>query len=365
MTLSLVLALALGVAQGNSKPPANTGTVEHIKVHGKSLEGNLEGDTPDRDVWVYLPPSYAKNRNQRYPVVYLLHGYGLTVDRWMNLFAIADGADKAIAAGTMKEMIVVNPDAHTKWDGSMYSASATTGDWEAYIAEDLVAYIDSHYRTIPDRMSRGLGGHSMGGYGTVRIGMKRPDVFSSLYIMSACCLMNGASTGGQGQGTRAAAPAPAPAPTPAPAAEGQGARGEGGRGRGGRGGGRGFANTGSALAAAWASNPNNPPNYFDELTKDGMPQPTVAAKYAANSPLVMIDQYVTNLKKYHAIGGEVGTADNLMSSNKQMDEIFTRFGVKHSFETYEGDHTNRLKERIELKALPFFSENLSFVTKKK
>src|SRR5262244_3565500 len=121
MTLYVALMLMLGFAQTNA--PANKGTVEHIKVHGKSLEGNLEGDTPDRDVWVYLPPSYAKNRNQRYPVVYLLHGYGLTVDRWMNLFAIADGADKAIAAGTMKEMILVNPDAHTKWDGSMYSAS--------------------------------------------------------------------------------------------------------------------------------------------------------------------------------------------------------------------------------------------------
>ena len=44
-------------------------------VHGKSLEGNLEGDSPDRDVFVYLPPSYTKNRSQRYPVVYFLHGY--------------------------------------------------------------------------------------------------------------------------------------------------------------------------------------------------------------------------------------------------------------------------------------------------
>jgi enterochelin esterase-like enzyme len=360
MALSLMLAFALGVAQANANPAVNKGTVEQIKVHGKSLEGNLEGDTPDRDVWVYLPPSYAKNRNQRYPVVYLLHGYGLTVDRWMNLFAIADGADKAIAAGTMKEMILVNPDAHTKYDGSMYSASATTGDWETYIAEDLVAYIDGHYRTIPDRMSRGLGGHSMGGYGTVRIGMKRPDVFSSLYIMSACCLMSGGGGGGQRQGARAAAPAPAPAPAPE---AGQEARGRGGRG--GRGGGRGFANVGAAQAAAWASNPNNPPNYYDDLVKDGVPQPMVAAKYTANSPLVMIDQYVTNLKKYHAIGGDVGTADTLMGSNKQMDEIFTTFGVKHSFETYDGDHTNHLKERLELKALPFFSENLSFTAKKK
>src|SRR5438045_3687731 len=153
-----LLILALSVT-GFSQ---NKGAVEHIKVHGKSLEGNLEGDSADRDVFVYLPPSYAANRNQRYPVVYLLHGYGLTGERWMTFANLAAASDKDIAAGTMKEMILVNPDAFTKYNGSMYSASATIGDWETYIAEDLVSYIDSHYRTLPDRMSRGLGGHSMG-----------------------------------------------------------------------------------------------------------------------------------------------------------------------------------------------------------
>ena len=336
MSLYFVVALAFVLAQTSA--PAQKGTVENIKVHGRSLEGNLEGDSPDRDVFVYLPPGYATNRNQRYPVVYLLHGYGLTGERWMTFSNLAENADKDIAAGTMKEMILVNPDAFTKYNGSMYSASATTGDWETFIAEDLVSYIDSHYRTIPDRMSRGLGGHSMGGYGTIRIGMKRSDVFSSLYIMSACCLINNPG----GQGNRAAAPAAAPA----------------GRGNV-------FANAGSAQAAAWASNPNNPPQFFDLPVKDGVPQPLIVAKYAANSPLVMIDQYVTNLKKYHAIMGDVGTQDGLAASNRQMDQILTDFGVKHTFETYEGDHTNRVKERFELKVLPFFSNNLSFNRVKK
>ena len=98
--------------------------------------------------------------------------------------------DKLIARGEAKPMIVVMPNAYSKYAGSMYSSSVTTGDWETYIAEDLVAYMDTHYRTIPERLSRGLAGHSMGGYGAIRIGMKRPDVFSSLYIMSACCLIN-------------------------------------------------------------------------------------------------------------------------------------------------------------------------------
>jgi enterochelin esterase-like enzyme len=357
-----VVLLAAFISFTSAAFSQNKGTVEHIKVHGKSLEGNLEGDSPDRDVFVYLPPSYSANTNRRYPVVYLLHGYGLTAERWISFGNLAELSDKDIAAGTMKEMILVNPDAHTIYDGSMYSASLTTGDWETYIAEDLVSYIDNHYRTIPDRMSRGLGGHSMGGYGTVRIGMKRPDVFSSLYIMSACCLL----TNPYAQANRGAAPVATEAPTQT-GQRGTGERGTGQRGTGQRGQGRGngFANVGSAQAAAWASNPNNPPKYFDLPMKDGAVEPLIAAKYMANSPLVMIDQYVTNLKKYHAIMGDVGTQDTLAASNRQMDEVFTSFGIKHTFETYEGDHTNHVKDRFEQKVLPFFSNNLSFTEAKK
>src|SRR6188508_2420541 len=228
----LIVGLA-GTVHAQTTAPVKKGTVEKVSIHGAALQGNLEGDSPARDVFIYLPPGYASNRTQRYPAVYLLHGYGLTAERWMSFTKLAEVADKDIAAGTMREMILVNPDAFTKYSGSMYSSSPTTGDWESYIAEDLVAYVDSHYRTLANRASRGLGGHSMGGYGTIRIGMKRPDVFSSLYIMSACCLMN--------------------APFPANGNRGAGPRGEGARleGRGeGQGRGRGgFGNVQAALAA--------------------------------------------------------------------------------------------------------------------
>ena len=415
-------ALAQTPNKAATKAEPGKGTVEHIKVHGKSLEGNLEGDSPDRDVFVYLPPSYAANKSKRYPVAYLLHGYGLTADRWMPFTAMQETSDKLIASGAMKEMILVNPDAFTKYSGSMYSSSATIGDWETFIAEDLVSYIDGHYRTIPNRMSRGLGGHSMGGYGTIRIGMKRPDVFSSMYIMSACCLSNNpggqrqgqgargdaAAAGNRGAGNRGAAPAvgvpaavaagistvspagtnaqgapgaatpgavaPAaatPGATVAPASNlnatnrgAAGGRGQGGQGgRGGRGG-RGF-NTQAAEAAAWSANPKNPPDYYDLPVKDGQPVPAVVAKWQANSPLAMVDQYVTNLKKYHAIMGDVGTQDGLAGQNRQLDQFMTDWNVTHVFETYEGDHTNRVKERFEQKVLPFFSNNLASTKAKK
>jgi len=126
-----------------------------------------------------------------FSVLYLLHGYFDRDDNWFgakHIFLDAPLAiDRAIAQGS-REMIVVMPDAYTIYRGSMYSNSVTTGDGEGFVTRDLVTYVDSHYRTIPGRASRDLAGHSMGGYGTIRIGMKHPDMFSSFYAMSACFL---------------------------------------------------------------------------------------------------------------------------------------------------------------------------------
>lgn len=320
------------------------GTVERVKVHGKSLEGNLEGDSADRDVFIYLPPSYSKQPNRRYPVVYFLHGYGIDAERYWNIMKVPETADKDIAGGSAGEMILVHPDAFTLYNGSMYSSSPTTGDWETFIAEDLVSWVDSHYRTIPDRMSRGLAGHSMGGYGTMRIGMKHPEVFSSLYAMSSCCLTANLNPGGRGGALAETLKSPAEAKDPKNA------------------GNRGIL-TLLAEAAAWSPNPKNPPFFFDLPVKDGQPQAEVVARWAANAPLAMIDQYMPNLKKMHAIGLEVGLQDTLAASNALLDATLTRFDVAHTYETYEGDHTNKVPERFEQKLLPFFSKNLASAAK--
>jgi S-formylglutathione hydrolase FrmB len=259
----------------------------------------------------------------------------------------SDAADKTAAAGTSKEMILVFPDSYTIYNGSMYSNSPTTGDWETFITQDLVNYIDSHYRTIASRASRGLAGHSMGGYGTLRIGMKYPEVYAAIYPMSSCCLMNNPGAGRGAGAKQANEKAP-----PADAAKAKGGRG-------------GFGNVNFAEAAAWSPNPMNPPQFFDLPTKDGQPVPAIAAKWVANSPLAMVDQYSSNLKKYRAVMLDVGLQDGLAASNKEMDESLTRLGVPHTYETYEGDHTNHVKDRWELKVLPFFSNNLSFTAAKK
>src|SRR5580692_6283913 len=161
--------------------------VEHIKIHGTALEGNLEGDAVDREVIVFLPPSYEKGSKRRFPVVYALHGYSIGADQWTHEIHLPQTAEGAFAKGS-QEMIVVLPDSKTVYNGSMYSSSVTTGDFEKFIWHDVVSYIDAHYRTLPKRESRGLVGHSMGGYGASRIGMKHPEVFGALYIMSPCCM---------------------------------------------------------------------------------------------------------------------------------------------------------------------------------
>lgn len=323
----LIGLLAFGAAN------AQQGTLEAVSVHGPSLEGNLSGNDPSREVFVYLPPSYAADPDRRYPVVYYLHGYSVGAQAYVNLLGLPGAADEAIANGA-REMIVVLPDANSIFNGSMYSSSPTNGDWENYIARDLVAYIDENYRTVAERGSRGLSGHSMGGYGTLRIGMNHPEVFGALFAMSSCCLLNAAPSLEQVEAERERTANGPP---------------EGG----------GFANALLAQAAAWSPNPENPPLYIDwPYTEEGEPDPVVQARWGANSPLVMVDQYVTTLKSFRAIYIDVGDEDGLSTQNVQLAEALARLGVEHEFEVYEGNHGNRVAPRFRENVLPFFSEHL-------
>jgi len=352
----ITLAVALGTALTaqvqtivpDPVPGAKPVAVEHIKIHSAAMEGNLEGEAVDRDVIVFLPPSYEKEKHRRYPVVYALHGYSIGADQWTHEIHVPQTVEGAVAKGA-QEMIVVLPDSKTVYNGSMYSSSVTAGDFERFIYHDVVAYVDEHYRTIPERTSRGLVGHSMGGYGASRIGMKHSDVFGALYIMSPCCLspMGG---GGPGPSDRmkemaianekkvAAAQSPAELASQSP----------------------GFAAAQFATAAAWAPDPKNPPLYFDLPTKDGVPVPEIQAKFAANAPLVFVDQYIGNLKQYRAIAMDVGDQDGLRFDAIKLHDIFDMYGIVNSFEIYPGTHTSAVADRFQNHVMPFFSKNLCF-----
>jgi len=319
---------------------AKPAMVERIKIHGQALEGNLESNAVDREAIVFLPPGYNQNRTRRYPVLYALHGYSIGAEQWSQEIHVPQTIEGAFAKGA-REMIVVLPDSKTVHNGSMYSSSATTGDFENYVARDVVSYIDAHYRTIATRDSRGLVGHSMGGYGATRIGMKHADVFGSLYIMSPCCL----SPRGGGRG----APAPnaaneealAAVKTPADSAKLPfGLRAQ------------------LASAAAWSPNPQNPPLYLDLPVGDQAP--AVLAKWAANAPLAFVDQYIPALKRYRAIAIDVGDQDGLRVDAGRLHDALDRYGVANTFEIYPGTHTSDVAVRFQEHVMPFFSRTLSF-----
>ena len=307
---------------------------ERIKVHGASLEGNLEGDSPDRDVIVYLPPGYATSRGRRYPVLYALHGYSISNEKWTTEIRTPQTVEGAFATGT-PEMIVVIANAQTKHNGSMYSNSVTTGNWEDFMAHDLVAYVDAHYRTIARRESRGIAGHSMGGYGTVRIAMRHPDVYSAFYAMSPCCMSaRGAPSSEMAKKIEAAAQA-------------------------GTSEGLDFMTRATlASAAAWSPNPKAPPSYVDLPTKDGVAQPSVLARWAANAPLAMVDQYVANLRRYKAIALDVGDQDRLKDDTAELHRLLDAYGIVNSFELYHGDHVSNVADRMQNHVLPFFGRTL-------
>ena len=332
---SIALVLAITVAPAPvAAQDGPVGTVERIKVHSPAIEGNLQGNTADRDVLVYLPPSYSESRRRRYPVVYQLHGWLPGAEQWAGMIDFEASSNRALASGNTREMIVVVPDSLTVHGGSMYSTSVTSGDFEGFIARDLVAYIDSHYRTLASRESRGLSGHSMGGYGTMRIGMKQPAAFAALYAMSSCCLEPYGANG-----LEAAADIKTPEQAAAAAI---------------------FTRVNLTLAAAWSPNPEKPPLYFDFPLENGEVNPLIIDKWSANVPLAMIDQYIANLKKFEAIGIEVGLQDGLIGDNKAISDVLTSYGIDHVYETYEGNHTNKVAERYETRVLPFFSKALEF-----
>ncbi|MGC2528681.1 MAG: alpha/beta fold hydrolase [Candidatus Acidiferrum sp.] len=340
--ITLALGQGLGAQVQTEVPPAVAGAkpvmVEHIKVHGTALEGNLEGDAVDRDVFVFLPPTYEQDKSRRYPVVYALHGYSIGAEQWTHEIHVPETIEGAFALGA-KEMIVVLPDSKTLHNGSMYSSSVTTGDFELFIARDLVAYIDAHYRTIPERQSRGLVGHSMGGYGATRIGMKHSDVFGSLYIMSPCCLSARAAGSLKPEDEKAL--------EAVKTAEDSAKLGF-------------FQRAQLATAAAWSPDPKNPPLYLDLPMKDGAVQPDVLAKWAANAPLAFVDQYIGNLRQYRAIAVDVGDQDGLRLDTSKLHDALDNYGIANSFEVYEGTHTSKVADRFQNHVIPFFNKNLCF-----
>lgn len=153
------------------------------QIVSTNFADNKIGVSPVRKMVIYLPPGYHSSA-RRYPVIYFLpnpfeENYRFDFDHRdaRSLF------DRAIAEGVVKEFILVAVDMNTPLGTSWYVNSSATGNWEDFMIQELVPYIDANFRTVPNRDSRGIAGIFIGGYGAIRFGMRHPDVFGSVYAM--------------------------------------------------------------------------------------------------------------------------------------------------------------------------------------
>ena len=346
--IRLAALAAISIAAALGAQPATAGRLAHDTVHSVALEHNKYGDSPNRPVLVYLPPSYESNASKRFPVVYLLHGYGATEASWTggySGFDIGRAMDSLVAAGAVNEMIIVMPNARNRLLGSFYTNSESTGNWDDFISRELVSYVDAKYRTLAAPRSRGLAGHSMGGFGTFYLAMRHGgEIYGAAYALSGCCTQYqfsptpGATSMWAGLAALPSLDSARKLPF-LPAVE-------------------------LALSAAFAPNPNRPPLFVDfpfEM-RDGQWQKvaSVDARWAEHSPYAMVSSHADQLERLAGFAFDVGTRDELVSMAQlaRLDTALTRAGVPHTFETYDGTHTSRIGERVITRVLPFFSRLL-------
>ena len=158
------------------------GRLERHVVESRLLRDNPLGDPYHRPLWVYVPPGY--DDGGRYPTVYVLQGYTGHVSMWANRTPyrqpFIETADAVFADGSAPGCIVVYVDAWTAYGGSQFVDSPGTGRYHSYLCEELVPWVDEHFRTIPDRESRAVTGKSSGGFGAMITPMLRPDLFGAL-----------------------------------------------------------------------------------------------------------------------------------------------------------------------------------------
>ncbi len=152
-------------------------------IPSQLLQNNPLGDPSTRPTPVYLPPGYAGSA-ARYPVVYLLSGF---TGRGLALLndspfdeTLQERLDRLINSGQIPPLLVVMPDCFTRYGGSQYLNSSATGPYEAYLTQELILYIDRHYRTRPEAGGRAVAGKSSGGYGALVLSMRHPEIFGAL-----------------------------------------------------------------------------------------------------------------------------------------------------------------------------------------
>jgi S-formylglutathione hydrolase FrmB len=335
---------------------STTGKLIEATIPVPALKGNKLGDAAEQPVAVYLPPSYETSPQKRYPTLYLLHGFTGKITEWtrngyqgMSLQPVMDGL---IKSGALGEMIVVVPTGANAYGGSFYTNSTVTGNWEDYITRDLVSYIDNTYRTIAKSESRGIAGHSMGGYGSIMLAMKHPDIYSAAYALSPCCLGLEADMGAENpawQKTLALKSQNELKKNPETFDEF-------------------WTLVFVALSAALSPNAEHSPFFADypfRLENGRLVQnEAVYKKWLAKMPVNLVDDYKENLLKLKGLYIDYGQNEefsHIRNASREFSRKLAERNIPHGFEIYAGGtHGNKIRERLETKVLPFFSRVLNF-----
>ena len=330
-----------------------------------TLTENLIGEDGSKVMIVYLPPSYEFTE-KRYPVIYVLHGFNGTSKSLTRKMKSA--MDRMILSEEIQEAIAVFVDGSNRFGGSQYLSSPTIGDYETYIRRDLVNFIDKQYRTIPHRDSRGITGFSMGGYGSMHLSLKYPEVFgvvvaqAGTYDFEDDLIQSFAENAGviialmeplkQKSGDElwdalnALADSDALEKVSLP-----------------------FRN-GLAYLAAVASNPDKPPCYLDlpYRLKAGFPpwerDEEVWERIFENDVIHELDRYDSRLRQnpqrlmqLNGIKLVHGLEDEkaLYRQAEALDQKLTELGIDHEFVTHGGGHTFIAEE-----SLQFMAKHLAF-----
>lgn len=322
--------------------------LDRTQIRATSLAGNKIGISPMRGVSVYLPPDYD-TPGKRFPVIYFLNNMNETDTE---PFATHDAKallDAAIADGTIGSVIVVTADFSTPLGSSWYVNSPVTGNWQDFMVKELVPYIDSHYRTLASRDSRGMAGDRMGGYGAIRFGMTNPDVFGAVYALHPV----GTGTGVQTMHSRPDWEKLQNAKSVNDFDDDL------------------FGRIFLSIYHASVPNPDKPPLYVDlpARRENGTLDVDAAqtARLIHNFALInQLPEHAGNLKRLRAFKFDWGRNDvnyDHVISNQAFARMLDEYGVTYDAEEYRawwGERTWSKDGRVMTDLLPFFAKNLIF-----
>lgn len=328
-------------------------------ISAPSLRANLLKEPDEQAIQIYLPPSYLYS-NLHYPVVYFLPGFGSASDGSNDFFHIED-LTSLMSNGQIKEMIIVVPNGTNVLHGSFYVNSPVTGNWEDFITKDVVDYIDSNYRTIPTPEGRGIGGHSMGGFGAFNLAMHHPDIFGASYSLSPTFfdengLGNSLMFDREKKSFKFLEVQNYLATLPDKVAIEKMTKYDGASG---------FT---MAYGAAFAPNPNMGPPFFDyplENINDQLltikPVWNLWQNGLGDWP-EKIAKYHDNLMSLHGIVVDYGSDDSLEwipVGSEYLSKQLSKAGIPNKIYKFEGGHSDKIHERLFTVMLPFFSEVLT------